>query len=216
MHSIKGAQEPLLFAYPYDHPLSPIPKVCYLDPFKVFTEKCDFCSPSQRQVFRWLVWIFPLVGMWRMGQQMTPQLWHLTCLSLSQHPSGVLNTSEVCALLYIFWKGGDCLYWVLLYIFRWLLMYLFLSLITVICICMKICIIIFSLFLCNLACTPSNTNSLEQRGKKEVPYRCHFCFSPLTGRYHMLGGRFVPPQMQKKYELNLPEYPGTSQVVSLS
>lgn len=46
-----------------------------------------------------------------------------------------------------------------------------------------------------------------------APKRCakHF-----RGRYHMLGGRFVPPQMQKKYELNLPEYPGTSQVVSLS
>jgi NAD(P)H-hydrate epimerase len=32
---------------------------------------------------------------------------------------------------------------------------------------------------------------------------------------HFLGGRFVPPSLQRKYELNLPEYPGTEQFVEL-
>ncbi|XP_045143954.1 NAD(P)H-hydrate epimerase-like [Echinops telfairi] len=30
-----------------------------------------------------------------------------------------------------------------------------------------------------------------------------------TGRYHCLGGRFVPPALEKKYQLNLPSYPDT-------
>ncbi|KAM5200858.1 NAD(P)H-hydrate epimerase isoform 2-T2 [Hipposideros larvatus] len=30
-----------------------------------------------------------------------------------------------------------------------------------------------------------------------------------TGRYHYLGGRFVPPALEKKYQLNLPPYPDT-------
>uniref|UniRef100_G3ND64 NAD(P)H-hydrate epimerase n=1 Tax=Gasterosteus aculeatus TaxID=69293 RepID=G3ND64_GASAC len=28
------------------------------------------------------------------------------------------------------------------------------------------------------------------------------------GRYHFLGGRFVPPGLERKYQLNLPQYPG--------
>ncbi|KIJ54152.1 hypothetical protein M422DRAFT_58315 [Sphaerobolus stellatus SS14] len=32
---------------------------------------------------------------------------------------------------------------------------------------------------------------------------------------HFLGGRFVPKAMEKKYQLNLPEYPGFSQIVEL-
>ncbi|XP_049820129.1 NAD(P)H-hydrate epimerase isoform X2 [Aethina tumida] len=35
------------------------------------------------------------------------------------------------------------------------------------------------------------------------------CAKQFTGKYHYLGGRFVPPKLQEKYELNLPEYPGT-------
>lgn len=35
------------------------------------------------------------------------------------------------------------------------------------------------------------------------------------GRYHFLGGRFVPPGLQRKYELNLPQYPGTDCVLQL-
>lgn len=30
-----------------------------------------------------------------------------------------------------------------------------------------------------------------------------------SGRYHYLGGRFVPMALQKKYKLNLPDYPDT-------
>ncbi|NXV64005.1 NNRE epimerase, partial [Molothrus ater] len=37
-----------------------------------------------------------------------------------------------------------------------------------------------------------------------------------TGRYHFLGGRFVPPALQEKYSLNLPEYPGTDCVLQLT
>ncbi|QRW14962.1 hypothetical protein RhiLY_13961 [Ceratobasidium sp. AG-Ba] len=33
---------------------------------------------------------------------------------------------------------------------------------------------------------------------------------------HFLGGRFLTPEMDKKFELNLPPYPGTDQVVELS
>lgn len=33
---------------------------------------------------------------------------------------------------------------------------------------------------------------------------------------HFLGGRFVPPDLDKKFELNLPPYPGVDQVVELS
>ncbi|KAI8057690.1 YjeF N-terminal domain-containing protein [Syncephalis plumigaleata] len=35
------------------------------------------------------------------------------------------------------------------------------------------------------------------------------------GRFHYLGGRFIPPEMAKQYELNLPDYPGTDQCVRL-
>lgn len=36
-----------------------------------------------------------------------------------------------------------------------------------------------------------------------------------TGR-HWLGGRFVPDSLEKKYDLNIPEYPGFDEVVELS
>ncbi|CAH1971577.1 unnamed protein product [Acanthoscelides obtectus] len=36
------------------------------------------------------------------------------------------------------------------------------------------------------------------------------------GIYHYLGGRFVPPALEEKYELNLPEYPGTDCCVLIS
>ncbi|KAG9355245.1 hypothetical protein JZ751_000083 [Albula glossodonta] len=35
------------------------------------------------------------------------------------------------------------------------------------------------------------------------------------GRYHFLGGRFVPPALERKYQLNLPPYPGTECVYQL-
>ncbi|XP_070806754.1 NAD(P)H-hydrate epimerase isoform X2 [Pituophis catenifer annectens] len=36
------------------------------------------------------------------------------------------------------------------------------------------------------------------------------------GRYHFLGGRFVPEALQKKYALNLPPYPETDSVLRLT
>ncbi|XP_066218285.1 NAD(P)H-hydrate epimerase [Saccopteryx leptura] len=36
-----------------------------------------------------------------------------------------------------------------------------------------------------------------------------------TGRYHYLGGRFVPSALEKKYQLNLPPYPDTECVLRL-
>ncbi|KAL5635815.1 hypothetical protein ACGC1H_004569 [Rhizoctonia solani] len=33
---------------------------------------------------------------------------------------------------------------------------------------------------------------------------------------HFLGGRFVPPNLAKKFELNLPDYPGSDQVVEIT
>ncbi|XP_056289666.1 NAD(P)H-hydrate epimerase [Pseudoliparis swirei] len=35
------------------------------------------------------------------------------------------------------------------------------------------------------------------------------------GRYHYLGGRFVPPGLERKYQLNLPQYPGLDCVLRL-
>lgn len=39
--------------------------------------------------------------------------------------------------------------------------------------------------------------------------------SLFRGRYHFLGGRFVPPALEKKYKLNLPQYPGLDCVLRL-
>ncbi|XP_030395868.1 yjeF N-terminal domain-containing protein 3 isoform X1 [Gopherus evgoodei] len=41
------------------------------------------------------------------------------------------------------------------------------------------------------------------------------CATRFLGRHHFLAGRFLPYDVQKKFELNLPEYPGTECVVSL-
>lgn len=40
--------------------------------------------------------------------------------------------------------------------------------------------------------------------------------SHFQGRYHFLGGRFVPPALDRKYALNLPQYPGTECVLQLN
>ncbi|KAL0962594.1 hypothetical protein UPYG_G00342210 [Umbra pygmaea] len=39
--------------------------------------------------------------------------------------------------------------------------------------------------------------------------------SRFRGRYHYLGGRFVPPALEKKYQLNLPKYSNTDCVYQL-
>ncbi|ESO00005.1 hypothetical protein HELRODRAFT_192690 [Helobdella robusta] len=42
------------------------------------------------------------------------------------------------------------------------------------------------------------------------------CAKHFKGRKHFLGGRFVPPQLANKYQLNLPEYPGIELVVDIT
>lgn len=44
-----------------------------------------------------------------------------------------------------------------------------------------------------------------------APKKCAMSFS---GK-HFLAGRFLPYDIQKKYELNLPEYPGTDCLIEL-
>ncbi|XP_037239512.1 yjeF N-terminal domain-containing protein 3 isoform X3 [Falco rusticolus] len=41
------------------------------------------------------------------------------------------------------------------------------------------------------------------------------CARRFLGRQHFVAGRFLPYDVQKKFELNLPEYPGTECVVAL-
>lgn len=41
------------------------------------------------------------------------------------------------------------------------------------------------------------------------------CAHHFKGKYHFLGGRFVPSELETAYELNLPKYPGTELVVAL-
>ncbi|CAG8444415.1 12681_t:CDS:2 [Funneliformis mosseae] len=41
------------------------------------------------------------------------------------------------------------------------------------------------------------------------------CAKHFNGK-HFLGGRFVPPELERKFELNLPSYPGTDQVVDIT
>lgn len=41
------------------------------------------------------------------------------------------------------------------------------------------------------------------------------CASKFDGRFHYLGGRFVPEKLESQYDLNLPKYPGTDLVVQL-
>lgn len=41
------------------------------------------------------------------------------------------------------------------------------------------------------------------------------CAKSFKGKYHYLGGRFVPPKLANEYNLNLPPYPGTDCVVEL-
>lgn len=39
------------------------------------------------------------------------------------------------------------------------------------------------------------------------------CANYFTGKFHWLGGRFVPPSLSSKYQLNLPSYNDTEQCV---
>lgn len=42
------------------------------------------------------------------------------------------------------------------------------------------------------------------------------CAQNFNGKYHYLGGRFVPPALEAKYQLSLPKYPGTECCVELN
>lgn len=42
------------------------------------------------------------------------------------------------------------------------------------------------------------------------------CARNFTGRFHYLGGRFVPPALEEKYQLNLPTFPGTESCVAIN
>ncbi len=60
---------------------------------------------------------------------------------------------------------------------------------------------------------------------KNTPLRCpdmlvslsvpKLCARFFTGRYHMLGGRFIPPAVANKYKLKLPKFAGSKQVVEI-
>lgn len=39
------------------------------------------------------------------------------------------------------------------------------------------------------------------------------CARHFKGKHHYLAGRFVPQSLEEKYELNLPEYPGSDPIV---
>lgn len=41
------------------------------------------------------------------------------------------------------------------------------------------------------------------------------CARKFEGRFHYLGGRFVPRPLEEKYGLELPEYPGISTCMKL-
>lgn len=41
------------------------------------------------------------------------------------------------------------------------------------------------------------------------------CAKHFNGKYHFLGGIFVPPALQTKYDLNLISYPGTECCVEI-
>ncbi|XP_053321748.1 yjeF N-terminal domain-containing protein 3 isoform X2 [Spea bombifrons] len=45
-----------------------------------------------------------------------------------------------------------------------------------------------------------------------APKKCALQYS---GKHHFVAGRFLPYDIQKKYDLNLPKYPGTESVVQL-
>lgn len=41
------------------------------------------------------------------------------------------------------------------------------------------------------------------------------CAKFFKGKHHFLGGRFVPDKLKEKYNLGLPQYPGTEYVVKI-
>jgi hydroxyethylthiazole kinase-like uncharacterized protein yjeF len=46
-----------------------------------------------------------------------------------------------------------------------------------------------------------------------APKLCAKRFVARGGRYHFVGGRFLPPALANKYQIRMPDYPGVAQVV---
>ena len=42
------------------------------------------------------------------------------------------------------------------------------------------------------------------------------CAKHFTGRFHYIGGRFLPPGLARKYEISMPDYPLWEQCVRVS
>ena len=42
------------------------------------------------------------------------------------------------------------------------------------------------------------------------------CAENFTGKYHAVGGRFVPPDIANKFKFTLPDYPGREQFAMIS
>jgi len=41
------------------------------------------------------------------------------------------------------------------------------------------------------------------------------CMQHFQGKYHFLGGRFVPKALQNKYKITLPDYSGSEQIIQI-
>ena len=41
------------------------------------------------------------------------------------------------------------------------------------------------------------------------------CAKKFKGKFHFLGGRFIPQSLQEKFQLNLPQYPASTTCVQL-
>jgi hypothetical protein len=41
------------------------------------------------------------------------------------------------------------------------------------------------------------------------------CAHYYSGRYHTIGGRFIPPVIADKYQLNVPRFPGAQQFIQV-
>ncbi|XP_063242219.1 NAD(P)H-hydrate epimerase [Bacillus rossius redtenbacheri] len=61
-------------------------------------------------------------------------------------------------------------------------------------------------------CPPEGGLQPELLISLTAPKKCALTF---TGKFHFLGGRFVPPQLEAKYQLNLPTYLGTESCVQI-
>ena len=77
--------------------------------------------------------------------------------------------------------------------------------------------IVISAFICCLGWDVENGNPGGLQPDSLVSLTApKLCSTHFKGRFHFLGGRFVPNALASKYCLNLPPYPGTDCCVLLS